>query len=59
MFESSTKKGVMTRNQFVEKSTWEAEEGMKKRYPHLFEFEGSVDQGTNFLLNVLLVIVSM
>jgi len=49
----------MTRNQFVEKSTWEAEEGMKKRYPHLFEFEGSVDQGTNFLLNVLLVIVSM
>jgi len=37
MFESSTMKGVMRRNQFVEKATWEAEEGMKKRYPHLFE----------------------
>ncbi|WMV25281.1 hypothetical protein MTR67_018666 [Solanum verrucosum] len=25
------------RNQFVEEATWEAEEDMKKRYPHLFE----------------------
>ena len=25
------------RNQFVEKSTWEAEEDIKKRYPHHFE----------------------
>ncbi|WMV18382.1 hypothetical protein MTR67_011767 [Solanum verrucosum] len=28
---------VLWRNQFVEKVTWEAEEDMKKRYPHLFE----------------------
>jgi len=53
MFESSTMKGVMRRNQFVEKATWEAEEDMKKRHPHLFEFEGSVDQGTNFLPSAL------
>ncbi|WMV33290.1 hypothetical protein MTR67_026675 [Solanum verrucosum] len=29
---------VLWRNQFVEEATWEAEEDMKKRYPHLFEF---------------------
>ncbi|WMV14684.1 hypothetical protein MTR67_008069 [Solanum verrucosum] len=28
---------VLWRNQFVEEATWEAEEDMKKRYPHLFE----------------------
>ncbi|WMV54818.1 hypothetical protein MTR67_048203 [Solanum verrucosum] len=28
---------VLWRNQFVEETTWEAEENMKKRYPHLFE----------------------
>ncbi|WMV37626.1 hypothetical protein MTR67_031011 [Solanum verrucosum] len=28
---------VLWRNQFVEVATWEAEEDMKKRYPHLFE----------------------
>ncbi|WMV28844.1 hypothetical protein MTR67_022229 [Solanum verrucosum] len=28
---------VLWRNQFVEEATWEAEEEMKKRYPHLFE----------------------
>ncbi|WMV08142.1 hypothetical protein MTR67_001527 [Solanum verrucosum] len=28
---------VLWRNQFVEAATWEAEEDMKKRYPHLFE----------------------
>ncbi|WMV25147.1 hypothetical protein MTR67_018532 [Solanum verrucosum] len=28
---------VLWRNQFVKESTWEAEEDMKKRYPHLFE----------------------
>ncbi|WMV29336.1 hypothetical protein MTR67_022721 [Solanum verrucosum] len=28
---------VLWRNHFVEKSTWEAEEDMKNRYPHLFE----------------------
>ncbi|WMV29199.1 hypothetical protein MTR67_022584 [Solanum verrucosum] len=27
---------VLWRNQFVEEATWEAEEDMKKRYPHLF-----------------------
>ncbi|WMV25394.1 hypothetical protein MTR67_018779 [Solanum verrucosum] len=29
---------VLWRNQFFEEATWEAEEDMKKRYPHLFEF---------------------
>ncbi|WMV46275.1 hypothetical protein MTR67_039660 [Solanum verrucosum] len=28
---------VLWRDQFVEEATWEAEEDMKKRYPHLFE----------------------
>ncbi|WMV13757.1 hypothetical protein MTR67_007142 [Solanum verrucosum] len=28
---------VLWRNQSVEEVTWEAEEDMKKRYPHLFE----------------------
>ncbi|WMV54968.1 hypothetical protein MTR67_048353 [Solanum verrucosum] len=28
---------VLWRNQFVKEVTWEAEENMKKRYPHLFE----------------------
>ncbi|WMV37844.1 hypothetical protein MTR67_031229 [Solanum verrucosum] len=28
---------VLWRNQFVQEATWEAEEDMKKRYPHLFE----------------------
>ncbi|WMV24139.1 hypothetical protein MTR67_017524 [Solanum verrucosum] len=31
---------VLWRNQFVEGATWEAEEEMKRRYPHLFESEG-------------------
>ncbi|WMV55331.1 hypothetical protein MTR67_048716 [Solanum verrucosum] len=35
---------VLWRNQFVEKSTWEAEEYMKKRYPHLFETGEVPDQ---------------
>ncbi|WMV59105.1 hypothetical protein MTR67_052490 [Solanum verrucosum] len=30
---------VLWRNQFVEEATWEVEEDMKKRYPHLFESE--------------------
>ncbi|WMV10188.1 hypothetical protein MTR67_003573 [Solanum verrucosum] len=29
---------VLWRNQFVEEATWEAEEDMNRRYPHLFEF---------------------
>ncbi|WMV45062.1 hypothetical protein MTR67_038447 [Solanum verrucosum] len=28
---------VLWKNQIVEEATWEAEEDMKKRYPHLFE----------------------
>ncbi|WMV51125.1 hypothetical protein MTR67_044510 [Solanum verrucosum] len=28
---------VLWRNQFFEKATWEFEEDMKNRYPHLFE----------------------
>ncbi|WMV19176.1 hypothetical protein MTR67_012561 [Solanum verrucosum] len=28
---------VLWRNQFVKEATWEVEEDMKKRYPHLFE----------------------
>ncbi|WMV08459.1 hypothetical protein MTR67_001844 [Solanum verrucosum] len=44
---------VLWRNQFVENATWEAKEDMKKRYPHHFESEESVDQGTNFLLSAL------
>ncbi|WMV41964.1 hypothetical protein MTR67_035349 [Solanum verrucosum] len=32
---------VLWRNQFVEEATCEAEEDMKKRYPHLFESGGS------------------
>ncbi|WMV07447.1 hypothetical protein MTR67_000832 [Solanum verrucosum] len=35
---------VFWRNQFVEEATWEAEEDMKKRYPHLFESGGNADQ---------------
>ncbi|WMV25383.1 hypothetical protein MTR67_018768 [Solanum verrucosum] len=44
---------VLWRNQFVEKATWEAEEDMKKRYPHLFESGENADQGTNSLLSAL------
>ncbi|WMV09456.1 hypothetical protein MTR67_002841 [Solanum verrucosum] len=40
---------VLWRNQFVEEATWEAEEDMKKRYPHLFESKENLDQGTNSL----------
>ncbi|WMV29184.1 hypothetical protein MTR67_022569 [Solanum verrucosum] len=34
---------VLWRNQFVEEATWEAEEDMKKRYPHHFESGGNAD----------------
>ncbi|KAH0669343.1 hypothetical protein KY285_023504 [Solanum tuberosum] len=46
---------VLWRNQFVEEATWEAEEDMKKRYPHLFESKESAEQGTNFLLSTLYI----
>ncbi|KAH0784270.1 hypothetical protein KY290_003868 [Solanum tuberosum] len=35
---------VLWRNQFFEEATWEVEEDMKKRYPHLFESEENADQ---------------
>ncbi|WMV19144.1 hypothetical protein MTR67_012529 [Solanum verrucosum] len=50
---------VLWRNQFVEEEKWEAEEDMKKRYPDLFEFRDTPDQGTNFLLSTLYLIYWM
>ncbi|WMV25481.1 hypothetical protein MTR67_018866 [Solanum verrucosum] len=44
---------ILWRNQFVEEATWEAEEDMKKRYPHLFEPGEILDEGTNSLLSTL------
>ncbi|WMV33577.1 hypothetical protein MTR67_026962, partial [Solanum verrucosum] len=44
---------VIWRNQFVEESTWEAKEDMKKRYPHLFESGEIPNQGTNSFLGAL------
>ncbi|KAK4712909.1 hypothetical protein R3W88_018816 [Solanum pinnatisectum] len=44
---------VLWRNQFVEEDTWDAEEDMKKRYPHLFKYGENADQGTNSLLSTL------
>ncbi|WMV58832.1 hypothetical protein MTR67_052217 [Solanum verrucosum] len=44
---------VLSRNQFVEEATWEAEEDMKKRYPYFFEPEETPNQGTNSLLSTL------
>ncbi|WMV28888.1 hypothetical protein MTR67_022273 [Solanum verrucosum] len=44
---------VLWRNQFVEKATWEAEEDMKKRYPHLFTLGEASNQGTNSFLSTL------
>ncbi|WMV51474.1 hypothetical protein MTR67_044859 [Solanum verrucosum] len=44
---------VLWRNQFVEEATWEAEEDVKKRYPHIFKSEENADQGTNSLLSTL------
>ncbi|WMV59085.1 hypothetical protein MTR67_052470 [Solanum verrucosum] len=43
---------VLWKNHFVEEATWEAEEDMKKRYPHLFESGDIPDQGTNSLLRL-------
>ena len=39
---------VLWRNQFVKETTWEVEEVMKKRYPHLFESEENADQCSKF-----------
>ncbi|WMV50881.1 hypothetical protein MTR67_044266 [Solanum verrucosum] len=41
---------VLWRNRFVEEATWEAEEDMKKIYPHLFEPGEIPNQGTNSFL---------
>ena len=46
---------VFWRNQFVEKETWEVEEDMKKRYPHLFEFGENADQGTHSLIKYFII----
>ncbi|XP_070032357.1 uncharacterized protein [Nicotiana tomentosiformis] len=37
VFHVSMLKKVLWRNQQVKEATWEAEEEMKKKYPHLFE----------------------
>ncbi|WMV25912.1 hypothetical protein MTR67_019297 [Solanum verrucosum] len=42
---------VIWRNQYVEEATWEAEEDMKKTYPHIFEPGEIPDQGTNSFLS--------
>ncbi|WMV07972.1 hypothetical protein MTR67_001357 [Solanum verrucosum] len=44
---------VFWMNQFIKEATWEAEEDMKKRYPHLFESGEIPNQGTNSLLSSL------
>ncbi|KAH0720138.1 hypothetical protein KY284_005168 [Solanum tuberosum] len=41
---------VLWRNQFVGGATWEAEEYMKKRYPHLFEAGEVPDQAECYML---------
>ncbi|WMV19547.1 hypothetical protein MTR67_012932 [Solanum verrucosum] len=42
---------VLWMNQFGEEATWEAEEDMKKRYPHLFEFGAVPNQVTSPFLS--------
>ncbi|WMV28192.1 hypothetical protein MTR67_021577 [Solanum verrucosum] len=44
---------VLWRNQFVEGATWEAEEDMKKIYPHLFQSGENADQGITFFLSTV------
>src|SRR5688572_17246166 len=38
---------VLWRNQYVKSATWEAEEDMKKRYPHLFPTNQAVGENSN------------
>ena len=40
---------VLWRNKFFEEATWETEEDIKKRYPHLFESAKNIYQGANSL----------
>ncbi|WMV25130.1 hypothetical protein MTR67_018515 [Solanum verrucosum] len=42
---------VLWRNHFVEEATWEAEEVMMKRYPHLFETGEISNQSTNSVIS--------
>ncbi|KAK4717839.1 hypothetical protein R3W88_016177 [Solanum pinnatisectum] len=44
---------VLLMNHFVEEATWEAEEDMKRRYPHLFESGEISNQGTNSFFSTL------
>ncbi|WMV46945.1 hypothetical protein MTR67_040330 [Solanum verrucosum] len=44
---------VLWRNQFVKEATWEDEEDMKNRYPHLFSSVKIPDHGNDFLKNTL------
>ncbi|WMV42096.1 hypothetical protein MTR67_035481 [Solanum verrucosum] len=45
---------VLWRSQFVEEATWEVEEDMKKKYPHLSVPGEIPDQGTNPFLGIYL-----
>ena len=52
---------VLWRNQYVESATWDAEEDMKKRYPHLIptnqaqgEISNSLPKWSNSMLRVIL-----
>ncbi|WMV32150.1 hypothetical protein MTR67_025535 [Solanum verrucosum] len=46
---------VLWRNQFVKEATWEAEEDMKKRYPHLFESGENAGQDAGSTSNASLI----
>ena len=43
---------VLWRNQFVEEATWEAEEDMKTRYPHLFVPNGDYVNGKSLIFHL-------
>ncbi|WMV37311.1 hypothetical protein MTR67_030696 [Solanum verrucosum] len=45
---------VIWRKQFVEEATWEAEEDMNKRYPHLFESGEIPDQAPTFSQRIIM-----
>ena len=51
---------VFWRHQFIEETTWEDEEDVKKRYPHIFESGENADQGTKFSsYNIMRLCVSI
>ena len=39
---------VIWRNPFVKEATYEVEEDIKKRYPHIYDSGENADQGTKF-----------